>query len=207
MNEALRILKQTGAIIENDHFVGTNGSHFSTYVNKNFLYPHTNETSRICELLAEKYKDKNIEVVVGPALGGIILSQWVAHHLSKIYDREVLSVFTEKNAESGQVFNRGYDSYVKGRRVLVVEDVITSGGSILKSIMTVRDAGGIVAGACAMVNKNELLDKSIFGVEFEVLADIFVPIYKAGECQLCKEGVPINTKTGHGKKFLESAAL
>ena len=202
MKDVIEILKSVGAIIENDHFVGTSGLHFSTYINKDFLYPHTMETSKICELIAEKYKDKNIEVVVGPALGGIILSQWVATHLSKIYDREVLAVYTEKDAEGGQVFTRGYDNYVKGRKVLVVEDIITTGGSVLKSIMAARDAGANVVGACAIVNKSETLDKSIFGVELDVLTDLFVPTYDAESCPLCKDGVAINTKIGHGKKFL-----
>jgi orotate phosphoribosyltransferase len=204
MNEVLRILKQTGAIIENGHFVGTSGLHFGTYVNKDFLYPHTADTSKICELLAEMYKDKNVEVVVGPALGGIILAQWTAHHLSKIYDREVLAVYTEKTHDGGQAFTRGYENYVKGRRVLVVEDIITTGGSVLKAIMAARDVGANVVGACAMVNKNETLEKNTFGVPLDVLADLFVPMYEADKCPLCKEGVPVNTKIGHGKKFLES---
>ena len=102
-NEVIDILKKVGAILQNGHFVGTSGLHFDTYVNKDFLYPHTEETSRVCRLLAEKYKDKNIEVVVGPALGGIILSQWTAFHLSNLCGREVLGVYTEKSEDGGQI--------------------------------------------------------------------------------------------------------
>ncbi|MEI6280549.1 MAG: phosphoribosyltransferase family protein [bacterium] len=204
MNEAIDILTKVGAILPNDHFVGTSGLHFDTYINKDFLYPHTMETSRICELCAEKYKDANIEVVVGPALGGIILSQLVASHLSKIYDREVLAVYTEKNTEGEQVFTRGYENYVKGRRVLVVEDIITTGGSISKTIKAVRDTGGNIIGACAMINKNEVLDKSMFGVPFDTLAELFIKTYEAKDCPLCEKGIPVNIKLGHGKKFLAS---
>src|SRR3989338_5249993 len=133
MNEAIDILKKVGAVLSDSHFVGTSGLHFDTYVNKDFLYPHTKEISQICRMFAEKFKDSNIEVVVGPALGGIILSQWTAYHLSEICGREVLAVYTEKSPDSGQIFTRGYENYVKGRRVLIVEDVITTGGSLLKS--------------------------------------------------------------------------
>ncbi len=205
MNEALDILKKVGAILENGHFVGTSGLHFDTYVNKDFLYPHTAETSRICELIALKYIEMNIDVVVGPALGGIILSQWVASHLSKINGREVLAIYTEKSPLGGQMFTRGYEKYVQdNKRVLVVEDIITTGGSILKTIKAVRDAGGEVVSACAMVNKNKDLDKNIFGVPFDALADLFIITYESTVCPLCKNGVFINTNVGHGKKYLES---
>jgi len=204
MNEAIEILKKVGAILQG-HFVGTSGLHMNTYVNKDFLYPHTAETSRICRLIAEKYKDAGIDVVVGPALGGIILSQWTASHLSEICGREILGIYTEKLVDGGQIFTRGYDEYIKdGKRVLVVEDIITTGGSILKSIKAVENAGGNVVGACAMVNKNKDLNETVFGVPFEALTDLFVDTYTAEDCLLCKKGVPVNTNVGHGKKFLES---
>ena len=104
MNEAIEIFKKVGAILSDGHFVGASGLHFDTYINKDFLYVHTKETSQICKLLAEKYKNENIEVVVAPALGGIILSQWVAHHLSEISGKEVLAVYTEKSSDGEQVF-------------------------------------------------------------------------------------------------------
>jgi len=204
MNEAIDILKKVGAILENGHFVGTSGLHFGTYINKDFLYPHTKKTSQMCRLFAEKYKDANIEVVVGPALGGIILSQWTAYHLSEIYGKEVLGIYTEKSTEGGQMFTRGYEKYIKDKRVLVVEDIITTGGSILKTIKAVKEAGGNIVGACAMVNKNKNLDKNIFGVPFDTLAELFVETYTADVCPLCKNKIPINTNVGHGKKYLES---
>ena len=205
MNETIEILTKVGAVLSKGHFVGTSGLHFNTYVNKDFLYPHTAETSRVCRLMAEKYKDANIEVVVGPALGGIILSQWTASHLSEIYGKEVLGIYTEKSLDGGQMFTRGYEKYIKdSKRVLVVEDIITTGGSILKSIKAVQESGGNVVGACAMVNKNKDLDKEMFGVPFTTLADLFVDTYTESECPLCKNNVPINTNVGHGKKYLEN---
>ena len=204
MNEALDILKKVGAVLTDGHFVGTSGLHFDTYVNKDFLYPHTKETSQVCKLFAEKYKDSNIEVVVGPALGGIILSQWIASHLSEMCGKEVLGIYTEKSAEGGQVFTRGYDTYVKGKNVLVVEDIITTGGSIVKSITAVKEAGGNIIGACAMINKTKNLDKNMFGVPFETLSELFVQTYTAEDCPFCKSGMSVNINVGHGKKFLAS---
>lgn len=199
--DVIEILKKVGAVLENDHFVGTSGLHFNTYVNKDFLYPHTKETGEVGRLFAEKYKDKNIEVVVGPALGGIILSQWTAHHLSEINQKEVLGIYAEKTPDGGQIFTRGYDNYVKGKRVLVVEDIITTGGSLVKTADAVRNAGGEIVAICAMVNKTKDLKIEQYPVEF--LSTLFIDTYEAEACPLCKEGIPVNIKVGHGKKFLE----
>ena len=197
MDEVIAILTKVGAIISNSHFVGTSGLHFDTYVNKDFLYPHTEDVQRIGELFAEKFKDAGIEVVVGPAMGGIILSQWTAYALSRITGREVLGIYTEKSPISGQVFTRGYEKYVKNKRVLVVEDIVTTGGSVAKTVDVIKEARGEIVATCAMVNKNENLGQ-------ESLASIFVATYKSEDCPLCKSGVPMNTMVGHGKKFLES---
>lgn len=86
--KSLQYLQKVGAIISNSHFVGTSGLHFDTYVNKDFLYPHTEDVQGSGELFAEKFKDAGIEVVVGPAMGEIILSQWTAYALSRITGRE-----------------------------------------------------------------------------------------------------------------------
>ena len=202
-SEIIDILKKVGAILSEGHFVGTSGLHFDTYVNKDFLYPHTKETSKIGKIFAEKYKDKNIEVVVGPALGGIILAQWTAHHLSEICGREVLGVYTEKSSDGGQIFTRGYDNFVKGKRVLIVEDIITTGGSMLKTAEAVQKAGGNLIATCAIVNKNKDLNSLSLGVPFDSLSDLYVTTYEAKDCPLCKNNVPINIEVGHGKKFLE----
>ena len=204
MNKVIEILQKVGAILTNDHFVGTSGLHFDTYVNKDFLYPHTKETSDIGKIFAEKYKEKNIEVVVGPALGGIILAQWTAYHLSKICKREVIAVYTEKSAEGEQIFTRGYEKYVKGKKVLVVEDIVTTGGSLLKTAKAVKDAGGNLVATCAMINKNRDLNSTVLGLPFDFLSSLYVTTYEAKNCLLCKKNIPINTKVGHGNKFLES---
>ncbi len=203
--EVLELLRKTGAIVSNSHFVGTSGLHFDTYINKDFLYPHTKDISRVCELMAEQNKDKDIEVVVGPALGGIVLSQWVAYHLSRILKKEVLGLYTEKTADGGQVFTRGYGDFVKGKKILIVEDNTVTGGSVLKVINAVKHAGGNIAGVSVMINKDpELVNEESLKLPFSALIEYAVPTYKAEACPLCKTNVPINTILGHGKKFLEA---
>lgn len=207
MQEVISILERVGAIKLNDHFVGTSGRHLEGYINKDMLYPHTAETSRICELFAEQFKDTAIDVIAAPAMGGVILSTWTAHHLSRIQGKEVLSVYAEK-VNSELTFTRGYDAFVKGKNVLVIEDLTTTGGSLKKSIDVVVLAGGTVVAACTMVNKDPaMVTSELFGAPFTALAELVVKSYSEEECPLCKNSIPINTTVGHGKKFLEAKKL
>jgi len=198
----LGILQKAGAIFLHDHFVYTSGKHGSTYVNKDAIYPHTFLANDIGKLFAQKYKDTNIDVIVAPALGGIILSQWTAYNLSLLTGREILGIYTEKTPEHDQIFTRGYDLLVSSKNVLVIEDITTTGVSVRKVIATVKKAGGTVISACAMVNKNihEVTTESI-GVPFEYLTTFGTTLYEPNECPLCKKQIPINTKLGHGKKY------
>ncbi len=205
MNEALKILKKTGAILTDGHFVGVSGRHMPVYINKDAFLPHTAEVSKIGKLFAKKFKNKKIDIVIGPAVGGVPLSQWTAYHLSKIEGREILSVFTEKTPDDNQILKRGYDSMVKGRRILIVEDTVTSGSSIKKVIKAVKDAGGKIFSIAIMTNRDpKIVNAKNIRAPISALATFRVPSYEATKCPLCKKGVPINTKFGHGKKFLES---
>jgi len=205
MSKVVDILKSVEAVITDSHFVGTSGKHFATYINKDALYPHTKQTSKICQMFAEKVKDLEIDAVVGPALGGIILSTWTAHHLSEIKGREILGVYTEKDASSNQVFTRGYDKIVAGKKILVVEDLTTTGGSAKKVAESIKNVGGAVAAIIVMVNRSpKEVTSEYFGAPFYALDVVEVPTYDEADCPLCKAGVPINTKIGHGKKYLES---
>ena len=205
MDNVVNILKTVGAVITDSHFVYTSGKHGSVYVNKDAVYPHTAETSRIGELFAEKFKDVNIDVVAAPALGGIILSQWVAYHLSKLKGKEILGVYTEKTPDKQMIFTRGYDKLVKGKNVLVIEDLTTTGGSVRKVVDTVKAAGGNVVAVCVMVNRDpEKVTSEVVGGPFSALGILKASAFDEAVCPLCKENVPINTDVGHGKKYLEA---
>lgn len=203
MSNIIDILKKVNAIITDDHIVYTSGKHGSVYINKDALYPHTGEVSNVGLMFAEKNKNFDIDIVVAPALGGIILSQWTAHHLSKIKNKEILSVYTEKNTEGNQIFTRGYDKLVKGKNVLVIEDIANTGGSVKKTVNSVKNAGGNVVMVCVMVNRSPTTVNAEF-VEspFSSLGEFQAEAFIEDECTLCKSNVPINTTVGHGKKYL-----
>lgn len=203
-NHILDILKKTNALITDNHFVLTSGKHSPTYINKDALYPHTKQAAAVGKLFAEKFKDFDIDVVAAPALGGIILSQWTASQLSKIKKKEVLGVYTEKTLEKNQIFTRNYDKLVKGKNVLVIEDLTTTGGSVKKVVESVREHGGNVVAVGVMVNRDpKNVNAELMDAPFFALGELFTENYDQDQCPMCKKNIPVNTDVGHGKKYLE----
>jgi orotate phosphoribosyltransferase len=203
-NEVLKILAKVGAIFKDSHFVGTSGRHMSVYLNKDFLFPHAQEASKVGKLFAKKYATSKIDVVVGPALGGIILSQWTAYHLTKLTRKKVHGIYTEKTDDNQQIFKRGYDKFVTKKRVLVVEDLTTTGGSVKKVVKAVKNAGGKVVEVCVMVNRDKKLANSkTIGAKFSCLGFFPAKSYSESDCPLCKKKIPIDTRVGHGREYLK----
>lgn len=204
-DEVLGVFKKLGGYISNDHIVYTSGKHGETYLNKDAIYPHTRDISQLCEEMAERNKDKGIEAVAAPALGGIILSQWTAYHLTKLTRKEVLGVYTEKTPDKGQIFTRGYDKLVNGKRVLIVEDITTTGGSVMKVVASVKAAGGEIIGICVLANRNpDEINSKTLDLPYQALAEIKMQAWDEKSCPLCKKGVPINTTVGKGRDYLKS---
>jgi len=203
MNEeqVLEILQKVGAF-RAGHFVFVSGLHADTYVNKNAMYPYTHEMSNLCRGIAELFKGQGVEAVVGPSTGGIILSQWVAYHLSELEGREVYGVYADKDGEAF-VIKRGYDEVIKGKKTLVVEDLVTTGGSLKKVVAEARRVGADVVGAVAICNRGDVT-KEMTGNPpvFKSLLTVQLDQWPAEECDLCKRGIPVNTDIGHGKEFI-----
>lgn len=202
----MQIFVDVGAIITNSHFVYSSGRHSSVYINKDALYLHTNRISSLCHLMTQPYTADNVDVVVGPVLGGIVLSQWAAHHLNaRRTSGETLAVYAEKGADIPDkqfFFSRGYDRYIPGKNVLVVEDVLTTGGSARQVIELVRQHGGNVIGLSALCNRGSVRPGDVGGVPVYALVHIDLETYTEEECPFCRQGVPVNTELGKGRAFL-----
>jgi orotate phosphoribosyltransferase len=192
---ASEILAECGAVVRDSHVVYTSGKHGSAYVNKDAVYPHTDRVAELCVLLADLGRPYRPEVVCGPALGGIILSQWTAHHLG------VLAVYAEK-ADGGLALRRGYDALVRGRRVLVVEDVLTTGGSLRDAVRAVQAAGGEVVAAVALVNRGGVTAADVGAPVLHALLEVQLDAWDAAACPRCRDGVPIDTAVGKGREFV-----
>ena len=199
----INILKKVGAIITNSHIVLTSGRHTDAYINPDMLLPQAKEVSRVAKIFAGAFKTKNIDVVVGPAIGGIVISTWVAYHLSKLKRKNILGIFTEKTPENDQVFDRGFEKLVKGKNILVVEDITTTGGSAKKAANSVKKAGGKVVAVSVIVNRDakNVTSKTV-GYPFKPLAVMKIDSFAEKDCPLCKKNIPINIEVGHGKEYL-----
>lgn len=233
---ALGMLDAIGAVITNSHVVYTSGRHGSAYVNKDVVYPHSYITSRLCRTIAEEFESDDVDVVVAPAVGGVILSQWVAHHLCALSNSDVDGIYAERSEwvlrkpssgicftvsvgaetyslaagqelvikEDAFVIKRGYEKLVPGRRVLVVEDVLTTGGTVKKVIRAVRELGGEVVGLGALCNRGGLTAESIGVPKLFALTNVTLDSWEGEACPLCAQNVPINTDVGKGRDFLAS---
>jgi orotate phosphoribosyltransferase len=144
-DEAVALLKRSGALLEG-HFKLASGLHSDRYVEKFRLLENPELTAEMMAGLAERVRGYEVDVVVGPVTGGVILSYEMARQLG------TLAFFTEKTADGGMELRRGFD--VRGKRVLLVEDVVTTGGSVLKSAEAVRAAGGDVAAFAVLVDRS-----------------------------------------------------
>lgn len=214
MNESdvLDLLERVGAF-RKGHFVFTSGRHGDTYINKDAIYPYTRETSALCKAMAERFKDDDIEVVIGPAVGAAILSQWVAHHLSLLNGRDVLSVYADKDlpaprdatrqagGSGGFILRRGYDRVAAGKNVLVVEDLMTTGGSVKKVITLAKGAGATVAGVGVVCNRGGVTAKDVGALKLTSLVNVQLDSWEASDCILCERKIPVNEDVGHGRAF------
>ncbi|MBV9866298.1 MAG: orotate phosphoribosyltransferase [Abitibacteriaceae bacterium] len=146
-HEVEKLLVDTGALLEG-HFLLTSGRHSARYIEKFRLLEQPRITSQLCAELARRFVDRNIQCVVGPITGGIILAFEVGRQLG------CRAVYAER-AEGGQGFSlrRGF-RLAPGERVLVVEDIVTTGGSVRQVLDTVRAAGGEVVGVGLLVDRS-----------------------------------------------------
>jgi orotate phosphoribosyltransferase len=201
--EVLDTLERVGAF-RAGHFVFISGRHGDKYINKDALFPFTKETSQLCRAMAERFKDDGIEVVIGPAVGAAILSQWVASHLSEMTGHNVSAVYADKNGDGGYIVKRGYDRVLDGKKTLVVEDLMTTGGSVKKVIDAARAAGADIAGVMVMCNRGGVQSEAVGNPpRFEALLNVHLDSWEEAECALCAHGIPINTEVGHGREFLK----
>lgn len=179
-------------VLRHGHFLFTSGRHSDNYMQcaKLLQYPHY--TEEIIKGMSEEFKDDNIEIVIGPAIGGITISYEFARQLN------TLSYFTERE-NNIMALRRGF-TIPQGARVLVVEDVITTGGSVREVMDIVEQQGGLVVGVAVIVDRTG--GKIDFGTKLVTAFSEPLVSYAADECPLCKEGKLPLEKPG-SKKFIK----
>ena len=178
--EIKKIFIDSGALLEG-HFRLTSGRHSDRYIQCARVLMEPKYTSALCGHLAEAFKNDEVDVVVGPAMGGIVISYEMARQLG------VPSLFTER--VDGKMTLRRNFTIEPGQKVLVVEDVVTTGGSVKEVIDIVRENGGEVVGVALLVDRSN--GKVDLGARVEACLSMDVKSYEAEDCPLCKAGLPI----------------
>jgi len=180
------MFRDAGAFREG-HFLLSSGKHSPSYLEKFWVLQWPKKTERLCAAIAERARTQDVATVAGPTTGGIILAHEVARQLG------VRAVYAEREeGKSGRVFRRGFQ-LARGERVLVVDDIMTTGGSVQETIAAVRAAGGTVVGAAVLVDRSG--GAAQLGVPLHALWALDIPTYDADRCPLCAAGVPL-TKPG-----------
>ena len=179
-SEVMRLFQGCGAWLEG-HFVLSSGLHSREYLQCALILQHPTLAARACQALGQRFLSDEITCVAGPALGGILVAYETARQLG------VRSVFAERQDGKLQM-RRGFHVGPKDR-VLVVEDVVTTGGSVEELIDLVRGAGASVAGVGALVDRSS--GWASFDVKYHALLSLDLKTFPPDTCPLCKEGIPI----------------
>lgn len=164
-DEALAIFKESGALLEG-HFLLASGFHSAVYLEKFQVLQHPRHVERLCAEIARRFAGEKIDVVMGPTTGGVLLAYDVARHLG------TRALYAERGDDGvGRVLRRGF-SLTPGERVLVVDDILTTGGSVRDTINIVTDSGAKLVGVAVLADRSGgLVD---FGVRLEALLTVSV---------------------------------
>ncbi|MDD5644914.1 MAG: orotate phosphoribosyltransferase [bacterium] len=173
----IKKLLETGALLEG-HFELTSGLHSNKYFQCALLLQNPEISTELGQKIKDMFSGEKVELVAGPAVGGII----IAHEVARAFG--VKSVFAER-VDGKMALRRGF-GVQKGQKVLLVEDVITTGGSILELVAIFKDAGADVVGIASIVDRSG--GKIVFPVPFRPLLSIEVESYQARECPFCAKG-------------------
>jgi orotate phosphoribosyltransferase len=179
-NEIFEIFRKSGALLKG-HFLLSSGLHSDIYFEKFQVLQHPEYVEILCRKLAWLFKDNKVEVVVGPTTGGVIIAYEVAKNLG------TRSIFAEAGDE-GRIFKRGFN-LKKGEKTLIVDDILTTGGSIKEVIQLVKKHEGDILGIGILLDRSG--GKVQFNYPLKPLAVTEVQNYRQEECPMCKKGQPL----------------
>ncbi len=188
-SDLLDVFKKTEALLEG-HFKLTSGRHSNTYFQCAKLLQHPEHLASVCNRIALHFSNKGVETVISPAIGGIVVGTEVGRQLG------VKTIFAERK-DGIMTIRRGF-CLAPGERVLVIEDVITTGGSVAEVIALIKSAGATLVGVGSVVDRSNgrvrLADDQYSVLAMEVVS------HEPEACPLCTEGVPIDAPGSRANK-------
>jgi orotate phosphoribosyltransferase len=193
--EILRIFEGSQALL-NGHFLLSSGNHSNRYLQCALVTQDPKAAAQLSEALAHPFLGQAIDVVLGPAIGGIVIAQEVAQALSRGGNEKVRALFCER-VDGKMALRRGF-ALRPGERVLAVEDVITTGGSVKEAIALAKEAGALVVGVGSFIDRSAAAPD--LGAPLTALLKIQADIWAPEACPLCKAGTPAVKPGSRGLK-------
>src|SRR5438094_1244788 len=187
---ALQAFESAGAFLRG-HFVYTSGRHGADYLEKFRILEDPRATMQLAAMVAGYFHSSGVQLVAGPTTGGIILAYEVARQLG------VETLYVERGEGGGRGLRRGF-MIAPGTRVLVVDDVVTTGGSVLETQACIAEAGGLVVGIGVLADRTA--GRMETNVPFFACLSLDFPSYAPEECPLCAAGMPIAPPRGSRKR-------
>jgi orotate phosphoribosyltransferase len=180
-NEVIELFKKSGALLDG-HFIYASGRHGRQFLQAARVLQYPQYTEPLCGAMADNFREAGVELVVGPATGGIILAYETARALN------CRAAFSEKDGEGGMAIKRGF-AIKEGVKVLVVEDIITTGGSVKKTISHLRERGADILAVSVLIDRSA--GEASFDCPFRPLARLDMQSWAPDSCALCEQGVPL----------------
>jgi orotate phosphoribosyltransferase len=189
----IEVFKTYNAILEG-HFLLSSGLHSDKYIQCALVLQYPKLAEKIAMLLYEEIRNnssfwQDINVIISPAIGGIVIGQEVARVVSTFSEKQVRAIFTERDDEGKMVLRRGFQLSQQDK-CLVVEDVVTTGKSTKEVIEVVKSYNAEVLGVCSIFNRG-MVDDNYFGIPYFYISKLFINTYSKEECPLCKQNIPL----------------
>lgn len=188
-------LEKIGAIFTGKHFIYASGKHGSGYINMDIMFPQVALVFELCKDLVAPFEGQ-FDVIAAPATGGIELGVLSALAAG------TFGAWADKDGSGGFVFERaGFVEAIKGKRVLIVEDLLTTGGSVEKVAREVEKVGGSVVGISVVCNRGNVTASDVSVPRLVALAEVNFVAEAPDTCQLCAKAIPIVEDMGHGDDY------
>ena len=188
-SELIHLLENSGAIL-NGHFLLTSGKHSKRYIEKFRVLENPDALDKVCKAMSKPYQDQQIDIVLGAAIGGILIAGGVGRHLGG-----VKHIFAERIV-GNMTLRRGFE-IPSGSRVLIVEDVISTGGSVIELIELANEYNAEIVGIVNLVERS--LAPIDFGYSSTPLLNLPIDSWDKENCPLCKDAIPITHQGRSGK--------
>jgi orotate phosphoribosyltransferase len=200
-----QLLKEAGAFVEGGHFILSGGRHADFYINKDSLYVYPRKLDDIAVMMSDMIITKyhNFDVILAPSVAGAVLGQNISYNLTSMLREDILFAYADKHPINSKfrTIRRGYQNIISNKKVLLIDDVVSTGTTLVGMAQAAKGLGATVVGAAVLCDRGEVRDITYSDEAFEILhieplVELDLKTFPSDKCPLCKAGRPIDTSLG-----------